>query len=286
MGGSTSNCLKGYTNTATGCGPARLRSVAPPPRPRAPPRAARPQPGARRPHAAPADGRGRPRGWPRRRARATAAAARAARAASTPARQGSAPARTRARPPRRSRANTLTVSLSRASACPSPLFSPLCSNHTPLDCTFLYQWDWWTLWFEGCLLISLFVSIFFESARPLWRRAPRLFPASFSLSLSFLPSHFLLGQFNKGKSAMIIFLTLATNCLMTSCNRFITLIPSLGLTTTHEQKIATNAGAAGYTMLALFNFCLLIILGFEPNKAPEGVQNKFEPLEEIPMGAV
>lgn len=50
--------------------------------------------------------------------------------------------------------------------------------------------------------------------------------------------------------------------------------------------MANNAGAAGYTMLAIFNFCLLIILGFEPNPSAAQTQKAFQPLEEIPMSAV
>ena len=46
--------------------------------------------------------------------------------------------------------------------------------------------------------------------------------------------------------------------------------------------MANNAGAAGYTILAVFNFALLIILGYTPGPAnPPPVR-----LDEIPMGAV
>ena len=45
--------------------------------------------------------------------------------------------------------------------------------------------------------------------------------------------------------------------------------------------MANNAGAAGYTILCIFNFCLLIILGFDGDLGAPRVR-----AEEIPMNPV
>lgn len=60
-----------------------------------------------------------------------------------------------------------------------------------VNCAKLYQWQWWGLWFEGGLLVGLFVAAFFEA-------------------------------FNKGKSIFISLFTMVTVILMQSSNYFIT----------------------------------------------------------------
>ena len=49
-----------------------------------------------------------------------------------------------------------------------------------------------------------------------------------------------------------------------------------------SAQVANNAGAAGYTILCIFNFCLLIVLGFESD-ATGAVRVR---PEEIPMTGV
>jgi hypothetical protein len=60
-----------------------------------------------------------------------------------------------------------------------------------VQCAKTYQWEWWGLWFEGCLLVALFVSAFFEA-------------------------------FNKGKQVFISYFILCTMTLMMGAHNFIT----------------------------------------------------------------
>jgi len=60
-----------------------------------------------------------------------------------------------------------------------------------VQCAKLYQWEWWGLWFEAGLLVSLFVSSFFEA-------------------------------FNRGKQVFIAYFIMCTNVLMYSAHNFIT----------------------------------------------------------------
>jgi hypothetical protein len=60
-----------------------------------------------------------------------------------------------------------------------------------VQCAKIYQWEWWGLWFEAGLLVSLFVSSFFEA-------------------------------FNRGKQVFIAYFIMCTNVLMYSAHNFIT----------------------------------------------------------------
>lgn len=108
-----------------------------------------------------------------------------------------------------------------------------CGLNVNLQCALNYQMQWWTLFFEGILLISLFVSVFFES-------------------------------FEKGKAAFTSFFVMCTTLLMISSNQFIKDAAAgyRGSIAVVGGQGANNAGAAGYVLLCIWNFCLLIILGY------------------------
>jgi hypothetical protein len=50
-------------------------------------------------------------------------------------------------------------------------------------------------------------------------------------------------------------------------------------------QVANNAGAAGYTILCIFNFCLLIILGYEGD-LNAAARMRPQPEDVIPMNNV
>jgi hypothetical protein len=108
-----------------------------------------------------------------------------------------------------------------------------CGLNVNLQCALNYQMQWWTLFFEGILLISLFVSVFFEA-------------------------------FEKGKAAFTSFFVMCTTLLMISSNQFIKDAAAgyRGSIAVVGGQGANNAGAAGYVLLCIWNFCLLIILGY------------------------
>ena len=60
-----------------------------------------------------------------------------------------------------------------------------------VQCAKIYQWEWWGLWFEACLLVALFVSSFFEA-------------------------------FNRGKNVFISYYIMCTCVLMWGAHNFIT----------------------------------------------------------------
>ena len=107
-------------------------------------------------------------------------------------------------------------------------FTP-CHVDIKFQCALNYQMQWWTLFFEGILLISLFVSVFFDT-------------------------------FDKGKPAITSMFIMCTTLLMYSSNQFIQAAASnyTGSIAFSGGQAANNAGAAGYVLLSIFNFCLLI----------------------------
>lgn len=77
-----------------------------------------------------------------------------------------------------------------------------------MACGKQYQWQWWGVWFEICLLIALFVTAFFEA-------------------------------FHKGKLVFISYFTLATMVLMWGAKDFIdhTHIGSVDFSATDSQQV-------------------------------------------------
>ena len=183
-----------------------------------------------------------------------------------------------------------------------------------ISCAKTYQWEWWGLWFEICLLIALFVTAFFEA----FHKGRLIFISYFllatmTLSLgahNFINSSFVgLPQFNVSdrqqartpQSSAHIPPVLAQPALLRIrlSSKFPKLVCSnLGFPSSQRIELATktkprhycrrpngslrswrvslpnpsfeqpnvsqaayNAGAAGYVLLCIFNFALLIILG-------------------------
>jgi hypothetical protein len=88
------------------------------------------------------------------------------------------------------------VALGGVGSATSNCASGLASNVAPgqsvaVNCAKVYQWQWWGLWFEGCMLVAMFVAVFFEA-------------------------------FNKGKQIVISYLIMCTMILMQGSNYFIT----------------------------------------------------------------
>ena len=80
---------------------------------------------------------------------------------------------------------------SATSNCASGYKSNDPTSSAKVNCAKAYQWQWWGLWFEGCMLVAMFVAVFFES-------------------------------FNKGKQVVQSYLIMCTVVLMQSSNYFIT----------------------------------------------------------------
>ena len=154
-----------------------------------------------------------------------------------------------------------------------------------ISCAKKYQWEWWGLWFEICLLISLFVTAFFEA----FHKGRLVFITYFTLATmtlsqgahNFITSSFV-GQSNFNISDRtqarplpvpsahpLVAVTAASQSRHLSCAPTRAIPPRNMLRTRPAALIigapflqaAYNAGAAGYVLLCLFNFCLLIILG-------------------------
>lgn len=130
-----------------------------------------------------------------------------------------------------------------------------CGVNVQIQCGLNYQMQWWTLFFEGILLIALFVSVFFET-------------------------------FEKGKQAFTSFFIMCTTLLMYSSNQFIkdSAANFQGSVTFSGGQAANNAGAAGYVLLCIWNFCLLIILGYTPTRPAGPTPQQLR--DEIPMNSV
>jgi hypothetical protein len=84
-----------------------------------------------------------------------------------------------------------------------------------VQCAKTYQWEWWGLWFEGCLLVALFVSAFFEA-------------------------------FNKGKQVFISYFILCTMTLMMGAHNFITtsLVGTVNFQVKDKQQARERAWCA------------------------------------------
>ena len=112
----------------------------------------------------------------------------------------------------------------------------LCS----IECAKQYQWEWFGLFFEAGMLISIFFTAFSEKA------------------------------YARGRLVLILYLLLATVVVMLAAHNFISgmFLGRISFNLSDRAQAAFDAGAAGYTMLACSNFCLLIILGLEPLPPP------------------
>lgn len=125
-------------------------------------------------------------------------------------------------PPRR-RACLITRSLT-----PLPLPRPLTIPPHP---SLLRRWEWWNVWFEAALLLALLVTCFLEDA------------------------------FKRGRLVFLAFIVLVTQGTMWSAHNFIVQISLGPLNVRDIAQDAVNAAAAGFVLLSLTNFALIIVLG-------------------------
>eukprot|EP00879_Flechtneria_rotunda_P008643 GHRR01009056.1.p1 GENE.GHRR01009056.1~~GHRR01009056.1.p1 ORF type:complete len:169 (+),score=45.54 GHRR01009056.1:161-667(+) len=98
-------------------------------------------------------------------------------------------------------------------------------------CAKTYQWEWWNVWFEFALLLALFITCFLEAA------------------------------FKRGRLVFLAFFVLAAQGLMWSAHEFITQIQLGPINVRDVGQDAVNAASAGFVLLGLTNFALIIVLG-------------------------
>jgi hypothetical protein len=93
------------------------------------------------------------------------------------------------------------------------------------------RWEWWTLWFEFALLLALFITCFLER------------------------------QFKRGQMVFLAFFTLAALCVMISAHNFITQVALGPINVRDLGQDAVNAAAAGFVLLGVVDFALIVVLG-------------------------
>lgn len=96
------------------------------------------------------------------------------------------------------------------------------------------------MWFEAALLLALFVTAFLERS------------------------------FARGRLVFLAFFTIATQCCLLSAHNFITDVAIGPINVRDLGQDATNAAAAGFTLLAFTDFVLLIVLGKDFGAPPVG----------------
>lgn len=103
------------------------------------------------------------------------------------------------------------------------------------------RWEWWSLFFELCLLLALFVTVFLERA------------------------------FQRGRAVFLTFFNLASMCVLLSAHDFITDVAIGPINVRDLGQDAVNAAAAGFVLLGITNFGLLIVLGRDFGAPPPAV---------------
>lgn len=93
------------------------------------------------------------------------------------------------------------------------------------------RWEWFTVWFEAACLLSLLITAFLERS------------------------------FKRGQAVFLAFFTLATQCVLLSAHNFITQVALGPLNTRDLGQDSVNAAAAGFVLLGVADFALLIVLG-------------------------
>lgn len=123
-------------------------------------------------------------------------------------------------------------------------------DNSDSTCAKSYQWEWWSLWFEFFLLVALFISGFLDS-------------------------------YYKGRHVFTSYYLIATFCLMISAHNFllVSMDGVLALNVKNVKQDAYTAAAAGFVMLSITNFALLIVLGLaeDPNSSYQTFQNSNQP---------
>ena len=102
--------------------------------------------------------------------------------------------------------------------------------HDTYQCSQAYQWEWWSLWLEFFLLLALFISSFLES-------------------------------YNRGRMVFLAYFTMATVLTMWSAHNFIntSFAGRVPFDIHNQTQTAVNAGAAGFVLVSIANFCILIV---------------------------
>jgi hypothetical protein len=103
------------------------------------------------------------------------------------------------------------------------LYCPFHSYHV--------QWEWWNLWFEFALLLALFITSFIDQA------------------------------FKRGRLVFLAFFVMVTQGIMWSAHDFITSLVIGPINLRDIGQDAANAATAGFVLLGMTNFVLIIVLG-------------------------
>lgn len=102
------------------------------------------------------------------------------------------------------------------------------------------------MWFEFALLLALFITCFLERS------------------------------FKRGQIVFLAFFVLATLCVMLSAHNFITHVALGPINIRDLGQDATNAAAAGFVLLGITNFALIIVLGKDFG-LPAAEKNAYQP---------
>lgn len=104
------------------------------------------------------------------------------------------------------------------------------------------RWEWWSLWFEFALLVALFVCCFLEQA------------------------------FKRGQLVFLAYFVLCTGCVLLSAHNFITNIDVGPVNVKDLRQDAVNAASAGFVLVGIANFALIIVLAKDFGYQPAGGQ--------------
>jgi hypothetical protein len=101
------------------------------------------------------------------------------------------------------------------------------------------------VWFEFALLLALFITCFLERS------------------------------FKRGQIVFLAFFVLATMCVMLSAHNFITQVALGPINVRDIGQDSVNAAAAGFVLLGITNFVLIIVLGKDFG-VPQGMTNPYQ----------
>jgi len=103
------------------------------------------------------------------------------------------------------------------------------------------------VWFELALLLALFITCFLEN------------------------------QFKRGQLVFLAFFTIATVCVLLSADNFITQVALGPINVRDLGQDSVNAAAAGFVLLGIVNFALIIVLGKDFGVTPAAPANAYQP---------
>lgn len=116
------------------------------------------------------------------------------------------------------------------------------------------MWEWWSLWLEFFLLFALFISGFLES-------------------------------YNRGRMVFLAYFTIASILTMGSAHHFIMDMDITSLRVDISEltsEHAANTAAAGFMMVSVVNFALLIVLGIDFAYTPPSTATAIAALQKQP----